>query len=85
MPFHSVTVDPIELQRLADAFDTAWIAVNQPAPIEETARSSERERLSYILMKVWQRDPGDDLAQAAVLSFRDGPASAGGAVNEAAE
>lgn len=72
MPFRSLTSDPIELQRLADAFDAAWVAINQPHPIEETARSSERERLSYIIMSVWQRDPDGDLIGTAVKAFRQG-------------
>lgn len=75
MPFRSLTLDPIELQRLADAFDAAWVAINQPNPINETARFRARERLSYIIMSVWQRDPDGDLTAAAVKAFRQGSPS----------
>ncbi|MET3889089.1 hypothetical protein ABIE41_000165 [Bosea sp. OAE506] len=74
MPFRSITADPADLQKLADAFDAAWIAVNQPTPIEASARPAERERLSHIIMSVWQRDPQADLAETAVQAFNDGSA-----------
>lgn len=70
MPFRFLTSDPIELQRLADAFDAAWIAVNQTEPVVKDTWSKERERLSDIIMSVWQRDPDGDLTAAAVKAFR---------------
>lgn len=57
MPFRSIAADPADLQKLADAFDAAWAAVNQQRPIEASARSAERERLSYIIISIWQRNP----------------------------
>jgi len=78
MPFRSLTSNAIELQKLADAFDAAWIAVNRPSPIDEAARTKERARLSHIIMGIWQRDPNGDLAEAAVEAFGQGSPSAGG-------
>ncbi len=74
MPFRSLTADPADLQKLADAFDEAWIAVNQPTPIDASARPAERERLSHIIMCTWQAYPEADLVQSAIRAFEDGSA-----------
>lgn len=74
MPFRSLTADPVDLQKLADALDEAWIAINQPLPIEASASAAERERLSHIIMCTWQANPEADLAQIAIRAFQDGSA-----------
>lgn len=84
MPFRSLTADPVDLQKLADAFDEAWIAVNQPSPIEASARAAERERLSHIIMCNWQANPEADLIQTAVRAFHDGSAGTGSAKRQSA-
>lgn len=76
MFFRSEIADPGDLQRLADAFDAAWIAINAVSPIDALAASAERERLSYILMHLWQADPHTDLAAVAVERFRAGAGKA---------
>ena len=65
MFFRSEVTDPADLQRLADAFDAAWIAVNAESAIDPLAASAERERLSYILMHLWQSEPATDLGAVA--------------------
>lgn len=72
MFFRTEFAEPADLQRLADAFDAAWIAVNSQQPIAPLAASAERERLSYILIQVWQSDPHSDLAAVASERFLAG-------------
>lgn len=72
MFFRTESADPADLQRLADAFDAAWIAVNAQQPIASLAASAERERLSYILIRVWQSEPHSDLAAVASERFLAG-------------
>lgn len=69
MLFRSVMAEPTDLQRLADAFDAAWIAINAEQPIDPFAASAERERLSYILMNLWQTNPNVELASVATERF----------------
>ncbi len=69
MSFRSIAADPAELQKLADAFDEAWIAINAISPIVPDRQSAQRERLSSILINIWQADPNADLVSLAVQQF----------------
>jgi|UPI00082E68AC hypothetical protein len=72
----SLIAEPADLQRLADAFDAAWVAINAKQPVDPVAASAERERLSYILIYLWQSNPDIELAQVATEQFLDGAGKA---------
>lgn len=72
MFYRTEVADPADLRRLADAFDAAWIAVNAHKPIDPLAASAERERMSNILLHLWQWDPAADLATVAGERFLAG-------------
>lgn len=72
MPFRSIVADPRELQKLCDAFDAAWTAVNSARPVDPLMAAAERERLGYIIVQLWQADPLCSLATQAVRQFLRG-------------
>lgn len=76
MPFRSIAADPSELQKFADAFDAAWISLNAAEAIDPNRASAERDRLSSILINLWQTEPNADLVQFGVTRFLDGTAKA---------
>lgn len=76
MYFRSEVAEPAILQKLADAFDAAWIAINADHPIDPLAASAERERLGYLLMHLWQTEPDAALAAVAAERFLAGTAAA---------
>ncbi len=53
--------EPAELQKLANAFDAAWISINTAKPIEPLQVSAERERFGCILAHLWQSEPHANL------------------------
>lgn len=71
MPFRSIAADPVELQKLANAFDAAWISLNAAKAIDSRHVSAERDRLSSILINLWQSDPNVDLVTLGVRRFLD--------------
>lgn len=76
MPFRSIAADPSDLQKLADAFDAAWISLNAAEAIDPKSASAERDRLSSILINLWQTEPNADLVELGVRRFQDGTAAA---------
>lgn len=69
MPFRSLAASPEDLTKLSTAFDAAWIAINEGKPIDPLAVSGCRERLGAIIVSLWQADPDQELAKAAVAKF----------------
>ena len=76
MPFRSIVADPQELQKLCDAFDVAWTALNSARPVDPLMAAAERERLGYIIVHLWQADPQGSLATQAVRQFLRGELAA---------
>lgn len=72
MTWPCVSAGPQDLQRLADAFDQAWIELNQSQPLDPQERSAAREHLSYLIIHVWQTDQSLELAAHALQLFRQG-------------
>lgn len=81
MFFRSLVATPVELQRLARAFDEAWIVINSTLPIDPLVASAERQRLSDILVLLWKSTPHSDLAALAAQRFLDGAQHGAGAAN----
>lgn len=69
MSWPYVSADPQDLQRLADAFDEAWIALSQQQVLDPVAKPAARDRLGEIIITVWQADPSADLAGTAIELF----------------
>jgi hypothetical protein len=69
MPFRSIVAEPEELAKLSEAFDRAWIEINEAAPVDPLAAAAARERLGYIIVGLWKLDPRQDLASTAVRLF----------------
>ncbi|KQU51533.1 hypothetical protein ASG72_08240 [Bosea sp. Leaf344] len=76
MTLPSIAAEPEELQRLAEAYDAAWTALDGQNAIDALERSAARERLGYIIVQVWQTDPSADLSTKAIQLFRAGMAQA---------
>lgn len=74
MTFSSMSAESQDLQKVADAFDAAWLAcAEEIAPLE---RSAAKERLGYIVMQLWQSDPSAELSSKAIELFNGGVAHA---------
>jgi hypothetical protein len=70
MPFRKLFASPHDLQRLAAAFDEAWIAANNVSPIEPAACTAARYRLAQIVMQLWKENPFEgNLAERAAAEF----------------
>lgn len=74
MTLPSVSAEPEELQRLARAFDAAWLALHGEGAIDPLQRSAARERPGYLIVQIWQSDPSADLGRMAVELFHAGVA-----------
>lgn len=73
MQFESVTAEPEELQKLCDAFDAAWIAINTPHPVHSSLQSAARDQLAYLITQLWVANPRSDLAELAAEQCRNRP------------
>ncbi|PZR84104.1 MAG: hypothetical protein DI537_33640 [Stutzerimonas stutzeri] len=61
--------DPQDLKKLANAFDEAWISVNNFAPIVAEDQAAARHRLAQIVLRLWHDNPEGEWADWAVIEF----------------
>ena len=69
MPFRNLVAETIDLTKLAEAFDAAWIEINLFVPIAPQARSAAQHRLGEIIIALWTVDPDAPIVERAVAEF----------------
>lgn len=72
MPFRSIryiVATREDIARMTSALEDAWAQIQRRKPAHVLSVAEERERLGYIVVRVWEEKPGCDLATAAACQF----------------
>lgn len=69
MPFRNLDAYEKDMTTLVEAFDAAWIEINQHTPIAPPYRSAAQNRLGEIIIAMWKADPGAPIVERAVAEF----------------
>lgn len=69
MPFRNLDADEKDMTTLVEAFDDAWIEINQHTPIAPPYRSAAQNRLGEIIISIWQAGSDTTIVQRAVAEF----------------
>lgn len=68
MPLSTIS-DPAKLKRLVEAFDDAWLLINEQVPVPPGEHLNAKDHLGEIVVRSLASEPDGPIAELAVALF----------------